>query len=73
MLLVGGVVAWCSWLTIRIFGAEKDIAVNTSNDKKVGDQITELKADFNSRVDKLEKHMGEQFDKVFEKIDLIRK
>jgi hypothetical protein len=80
LVLVGGVISWCVWLTKRINDAEKEIAVNTSNDKNVSEQIRDFKEDLGEKIDKLEKHVNVkfekitvQFDKVFDKIDQIRK
>lgn len=80
MVLVGIIGSWCIWLTKRINDAEKDIAVNTSNDKNVTKQIDDLKEDLAEKIDKLESHVNVkferinyQFDKVFERIESLRK
>jgi hypothetical protein len=75
VILIGtlgaGLVSWMVWLTRRQFDNEKAIAVNTAKDAEVGLQITDLKTDFKERIDKLERHMTDRFDKIFDRIDKI--
>jgi hypothetical protein len=71
ILLVIGVIGWCVWLTIEIFGAKKDIAVNTANDTSVTSKVNDVKNDIEKKVDKLEDHMNRKFDQVFEEIRKI--
>lgn len=67
--LVGGVILWCIWLTIKLFQSEKDIAINTAHDNNVGKQIEEIKADLHKRLDRFENHVNAKFDQVFSKIE----
>jgi len=60
---------WAVWMSLRIVRAEKDIAVNTSNDAKVSDEIRDLKQDVKDRFIRLENHLDQRFEKVFDKID----
>lgn len=80
MVLVTVIGGWCIWLTKRLYDAERDIAVNTSNDKNVTKQIDDLKDDLSEKIDKLETHVNikferinTQFDKVFERLEALRK
>lgn len=77
--LVAGVILWCAWLTREIYKSQKDIAVNTSNDEAVKNQITEVKnqitgvkTDMGVRIDRFETHVNKQFDKVFSKLDQLK-
>lgn len=71
--ICGGFVLWAAWMTLRLTKAEKDIAVNTSNDTKVADDIRDLKQDVKDRFIRLENHLDQRFEKVFEKIENARK
>lgn len=73
LVICGAIVAWCSWITIRLFAAEKDIAVNTSNDEAVSEQIKDVKVDVEKRIDRFEEHVNKQFDKVFAEIKGLTK
>lgn len=71
--LISPLVGWLIWLTIKTFANDKAIAVNTSNDAQVNRQIEEVKTDMEKRIDKFETHVNAQFDKVFKKIDDLKR
>lgn len=73
LTMVVGVILWCTWLTVMVFSAKEKIAVNTANDKNVGDKFTELKTDmitmkselktdFRQEIGRLEMHMNQKLD-----------
>lgn len=64
LLLVAGVISWCAWLTKRMNETEKEVAVNSANDKNVTKQIDELKKDIKEDFTKLETHFNTQFKEV---------
>lgn len=78
--IVTGIIVWAVWLTKRVNKTEKDVAVNTANDQNVAFQIKEFKEDVSKKIDKLEFHVNAkfekittQFEKVFDKIDQIKR
>lgn len=71
--ICAGFIFWAAWITLRLTKAEKDIAVNTSTDTKVADDIRDLKQDVKERFIRLETHLDQRFEKVFEKIENVRR
>lgn len=74
--IIGGVITWLVFLTFIVFSTKERVAVNTANDKNVGDKIielksgmtemkTELKQDFSYRMDRLENHINSRLDTFF--------
>lgn len=77
--LIGGVITWLVFLTFIVFSTKEKVAVNTANDKNVGDKIVELKSgmtemkaelkqDFSYRMDKLETHINSRLDSFFTQV-----